>query len=125
MGGPEVLVPLGFFATIIGVVLVPRYFKNREREKMQDTLRAAIEKGQSLPPEVLDAMTRDVRPAVSAGRDLRIGIVWLAIGLGIAGFGLAMGEYSDRAVPPFLGIGAIPGMIGLAFILMSFFNRKR
>ncbi|MBS0297636.1 MAG: hypothetical protein JSR45_15105 [Proteobacteria bacterium] len=122
--GVEILVPLGFFGMIAGVVLVPRYFRNKERTEMQQTIRAAIEKGQPLPPEVLDAMTRDVKPAPSAARDIRVGVVWLAIGLGIAGFGLAMGQYTEAAMPPFLGIGAIPAAVGLAFIVMSFFNNK-
>jgi hypothetical protein len=125
MGGPEILVPLGFFGMIAGVVLVPRYFRSRERREMQQTIRAAIERGQPLPPEVLDAMTRDVRAAPSSGRDIRVGVVWLAIGLGIAGFGLAMSQYSEYAGPPFYGIGAIPAAIGLAFIVMSFFNSNK
>ena len=119
------LVCLIVFGSIASIFIVPRYFKSRERQKLQDTIRLAIEKGQALPPEVLDVMTRDIRPAPSAARDFRVGVVWLAIGLGIAGFGVAMGQYADEAMFPFLGIGAIPGAIGVAFIIMSFFNKRR
>ena len=121
----DVFFPLIFFGFLGAVIIYPRYLKSKEREKTQDTIRAAIEKGQPLPSEVLDAMTRDVRPAATPGRDFRVGIVWLAIALGLAGFGVAMGRYTDEAMFPFLGIAAIPGAIGLAFILLSLFNKER
>lgn len=114
-----------FCGMIAAIFIVPRYFKYRERERMQDTIRAAIEKGQQLPPEVLDAMTRDVRPASSRARDVRVGVIWLAIAAAIAGFGAFIGYYAEEAVPPFLGIACIPGAIGLAFIILSFFNKQR
>ena len=120
-----ILVPIAFFAFLAAVIIIPRYLKSRERQTTQDTIRAAIDKGQPLPPEVLEAMTRDVRPAPSSGRDMRVGIVWLAIAAGVAGFGAAIGYYSDEALPPFLGIAAIPAAIGIAFVALSFFNKQR
>src|SRR4051812_19160199 len=120
MGGPEVLVPLSFFGMIAGVVLVPRYFKSRERREMQQTIRAAIERGQPLPPEMIDAMTRDVRPAASPARDLRAGIVWLsiAVGLGVIGLLAMNADESDGAYVAW-GIAAIPTCVGLAYIALG------
>jgi hypothetical protein len=118
--------PLIFFGFLAAVIIVPRYFKSRERQQMQETIRAAIERGQPLPPEVLDAMTRDVRPAPSAGRDLRIGVVWLAIAAGLAGFGAAIGQLTDDDVLwPFVGMAAVPGAIGLAFVVLALFNKGK
>ena len=51
--GVEILVPLGFFAMIAAIVLVPSFYKTRERADMQQTVRHALDKGQPLPPELV------------------------------------------------------------------------
>jgi hypothetical protein len=123
--GPEIIGPLSFFACIAAIVIVPRYFKSKEREQMQATIRAAIEKGQPLPPEVLDAMTRNVRMRPSSQSDLRAAIVWLAWGLGIAGFFIA-GSYAwDNDMLPLAYFGAIPIFIGAAYLIMALMNAKK
>jgi hypothetical protein len=125
MNGPEVLVPIFFFACLAAIVIVPRYFKSKEREEMQATIRAAIEKGQPLPPEVLEAMTRNVRLRPSSASDLRSAIVWLAWGIGIAGF-FATGSYVwDNDMLPLAYFGAIPGFIGLAYLVMALMAAKK
>ncbi len=123
----EVLVPIAFFAMIAAIVIVPNYLRSQERQKLQDTLRAAIEKGQPLPAEVVTAMTADVkvRPKPSPQRDLRLGIIWLGVAFGIAALGFATSFEEPDALYPTLGVAAFPGFIGLAFIVMSFFGRDR
>jgi hypothetical protein len=127
----EILVPLGFFAMIAAIVIVPRYFRSLERQKLQETLRAAVERGEPIPPEIVQAMTtvpaKEVRAAVRASpdNDLRQGIVWLAIGLGIALMGYFIGFDEPDATSWMLGIAAIPSFIGLAFILLWFAGRKK
>jgi hypothetical protein len=53
-----ILVPIGFFAMIAAIVIVPNYLRVRERQEMQATVRAAIEKGQPLPPELVEALVQ-------------------------------------------------------------------
>ena len=122
-----IFVPITFFLVIAVVVIAPRYFRSREREALQATLRAAIEKGQPLPPEVIDAISRDARPAPSQGRDLRVAIVWLSIAAGVAAFGYALGfnEDTGHAYWPMLGLSAFPACIGLAFLLLAAINRGK
>ena len=120
-----VLICLIIFGSFASLFIVPRYFKNREREKMQDTIRAAIDKGQTLPADLVEAMTRDVRPASSAQRDIRLGVIWLAIAIGLGALGWAAGDYTDDGVQATIGLAAIPGVIGLAFIVLSFFNKNK
>jgi hypothetical protein len=95
-------------------------------------VRRAIDKGQALPPEVIEAMTNDVAKNLpSRTRDIRRGIIWLAIGVGIAAFSLinSMGwsndGWRDNVGDGMLGIAAIPVTIGLAFIVLSFFNKNK
>lgn len=128
MGGmllTEVLVPLGFFTMIAALVIVPRYLKSLERQKLQDTLRAAVERGQPIPSEVIEAMSLDAKPRPSPERDLRVGIIWLGIGLGQAALALMVGMVETDAIYPLMGLAAFPTFIGLAFILISLLSRGR
>ncbi|HEX5377105.1 MAG TPA: DUF6249 domain-containing protein [Phenylobacterium sp.] len=122
-----VLIIFIIFGSIASLFLVPAYLRSQERQKLQETLRAAIEKGQPLPSEVVDAMTKDVkiRPQPSPYRDLRTGIIWVGVAVGVAGLGLALNFEEPDATFPLLGIACFPGFIGLAFILISFLGRGR
>lgn len=123
----EGLGTFAFFAFLTAIILVPRWFKNKERQELQATLRAAIERGQPLPPEVIDSITRDApQPRARAARgrnDLRQGVVWLAVALGICGLGFGIGYESVEAYRVLLGIACIPGFIGLALIAMGLVDR--
>lgn len=123
----DILVPLGLFTMIAAIVIVPNYLRIRERREMQKTVRAAIEKGQPLPPELIEAMSKDVRPrkVSSAHRDLRIGVILLFVAGGIALTGVALGGINDNAMFGTVSGAAIPGMIGLAFLILSFFNPNK
>lgn len=120
------------FGTITAIIVGPSYLKSRERQDMQATVRAAIDKGQPLPPEVIAALGKDVAKNLpSRTRDIRRGVIWLAVGIGIAAFGLINdfsslnGGWEDNAGDGLLGIAAIPVTIGLAFIVLSFFNKNK
>ena len=122
------------FGTITAIIVGPTYFKSRERREMQATVRAAIDKGQPLPPEVIEALSNEATKNIpSRTRDIRRGIIWLAVGIGMAAFSLINDlrgfgdDWSDG--PNFdgglLGMAAIPITIGLAFIVLSFFNKNK
>ena len=121
----DILVPLGFFAMIAAIVIVPRYLKSIERQKLQDTLRASIEKGAELPPEVVQALTSDVKPAPSPYRDLRAGVIWLGLAIGFAALGFAVSFEEPDALYPMLGVAAFPGFIGLALIILAVVARRK
>ncbi len=122
------------FGTITAIIVGPTYLKSKERRDMQATVRAAIDKGQPLPTEVIDALGKEATKNIpSRTRDIRRGIIWMATGIGIAAFSLINDlngfgdDWSDG--PDFdgslLGVAAIPITIGLAFIVLSFFNKNR
>lgn len=121
----DVLVPIAFFSCIAAVCIIPVWLKSRERREMQTTIRTAIEKGQPLPQELIDAMTKEVRLPATALRDLRSGIIWLAVALGLAGLGTMISFEEHDAFHPMLGVAMIPGMIGLALIVLSFLNPNK
>jgi hypothetical protein len=121
----EMLVPIALFAMIAVIVVAPRYLKSQERQKMAETLKAAIEKGQPLPPEVVEALATDVKPKPSPERDLRTGLIWLGVAVGFAAMGIAIGFQEPDATYPMIGVACFPGFIGLAFIVMALVARKR
>src|SRR5437868_10488866 len=117
LGG--VFVSLIFWTFVGAVIIVPQYFKYKDRQKMHETLRVAFEKGQPVPPEIITALQSNVgdRMTPTAERDLRRAIVLIAVGLGLAGLGYGfwygLSSVSDTA--PYIvggiiaGVGAIPG----------------
>lgn len=120
-----ILIPISLFAMIGAIVIVPSWLKSRERRELQATLRTAIDKGQPLPAEIIDAMTKNVKIAPTSLSDLRTGVIWLAVGLGIAAFGYMVGYEEADAFQPLVGIAAIPAIIGLAYIALSFVNPNK
>ena len=118
------------FGTITAIIVGPTYLKSREKREMQATVRHAIDKGQDLPPDLIDAMTKDVASKLSSRtRDIRRGIIWLAVGIGIAAFSvvsdLGGNDWNGGVDNGLLGIACIPAVIGLAFIVLSFFNPNK
>jgi hypothetical protein len=128
----DVLIVGTIFASLVAIIVGPSWLKSRDRREVQQTVRAAIEKGQPLPPEVIDSLSKEAtRNLPSRSRDLRQGVIWLAIGIGLDAFGTISemswgGDGWDG--PDFggiVGIAAIPATIGLAFIVLSFFNKNK
>ncbi|WGM31251.1 DUF6249 domain-containing protein [Brevundimonas sp. NIBR11] len=128
-----VIAILSVFGSITAIAFGPAYLKSKERREMQATVRAAIDKGQPLPPEVIEALGKEATKNIpSRTRDLRRGVIWLAVGIGIAAFG-AVNDMSwgnngwdgHNFGGGLLGIACIPVTIGLAFIVLSFFNKNK
>src|SRR5690348_4589940 len=119
---------------ILGLTLVPRYLRSRDRQKTIELMRLALEKGQPLPPDLVTALsTPEPEPRRRGGQssDLRRAIVLMAVGLGIAGLGAGLGYGIGYASPEggavvggiVAGCGAIPGFIGLAFLVLWLVGR--
>ena len=127
-GTIAVLIPFGFFAMIAAIVIVPRYFRSQERQKMAELMRAAIEHGQQVSPEVMDQLSTSAGKAVmppAPARDLRTGLIWLGVAVGLACMGWALSFEEPDALFPFIGFAAFPAFIGAAFIVMWAVAREK
>jgi hypothetical protein len=95
---------------------------------MQETLRTALEKGQTLPTELVTALQNSVTARTMPTRegDLRRAVVLIAVGLGFCalGYGLWYGLMTVDDTAAYItggctaGAGAIPGLIGVAYLIL-------
>jgi hypothetical protein len=99
------------FATMVAIFAIVLYFRHRRRVILHETLRAMIEKGQPIPPELLSGGVdaRDIGRRRSAYGDLRGGLVLVCVG---AAFFYLHGKW-----------GIIPFAIGVALLIVSAFER--
>jgi hypothetical protein len=94
------------------------WFRYRARREMQETLRVALDKGQDLTPEIIDRLGH---PKAAPDRDLRLGVIWLAIAAGLVMCGFAVPDDSGDALRGILAGAAFPLAIGLAYMILHFF----
>ncbi len=122
----EIFIPISAFVMIILVIWLFQHFSFRKRSEAFQTLRLAIEKGQPLTPDALDAMARISSPIA----DLRRGIVFVAIAAGFASFALIVGSgpglRGDQGefMRGLMGVATFPLFVGLAFLGLHFFANE-
>lgn len=109
-------VPIVMFAGLTVIISLFFWFRFRARSEMQQTIRSAIDKGQELSPALVESLGTSQKR--SKYQDLRNGMIWLAVGAGIALFGVAMGQIEQEVMPIMAGISALPFMIGIAYVIM-------
>lgn len=102
----QVMIPLALFATIAFVVTIVIYASHRRNRQLHETIRLMVEKGQPIPNELLQDVTKIKPPSSDLNRGLRLS----AIGLGLICYFAAQG---DRE----WGMGMIPLLIGVAFLI--------
>jgi hypothetical protein len=119
-----IFIPLIFFVAVVAIVWLFQHFGLKRRAEAFTTLRLAIEKGQPLTPEALEAMARISSPIA----DLRRGIVFVAIAAGFAAFGFTIGYNASGDFREFVrgiyGVSMFPLFIGLAFIGLHVFANE-
>lgn len=133
------MIPIFFMLVIAVLVIGPTYirarFAAREREALHATVRAAIEKGQPVPVELMNSLQSAAQtppPVPTRERDLRAGIICICAGIGIEiiAYGLWFGLSATDDTAAYIaggavaGGGAIPGLIGVGFLLLWYLRRK-
>lgn len=110
------------FASVVGpVILLGVFFwlRFRARREMQETIRAALDKGQELSPELIDRLGH---PKAPKDRDFRLGVIWIAVAVGIAILSFAIPE--EDVTQPMLGIAGFPFVIGAAYLILNKFAKR-
>ena len=116
-GVREILVPLYPFVMAVAIIIIVFYFKHRRNQMMNETLRAMIDKGTPITPELLNSLKGNKNGVGVFGsfarqrNDLRTGAILMGTGLGILFF----------AGKP----GWIVFFIGLAYLIVSRIERNK
>jgi Na+/H+ antiporter NhaD/arsenite permease-like protein len=107
------LIPMVFFSMVAIIAWGFFYFRNRGRTELQATIRQALDKGQELSPELIDRISE---PKPGKMRDLKRGLIWVAVAIGFVGLGFTIPDAEAR--PVMLGFSVFPVAVGLAYILI-------
>jgi hypothetical protein len=99
---------LAAIALPVGIVAIVLTFRHRRQKLAHETMRLMIEKGLPVPTELINPPP-PVRPPKS---DLRRGLIWLAVGIGLAI--LLLKTFEDSGL---WALGLIPAFIGVAYLL--------
>jgi len=105
----EIAVPIASFLFVIALVAVSLSFGFRKERQRQETLRAIIDKGGAIPPELL---TPPESRQDESRKDRRRGIVLIAAALGIGAFLAVTGAGKG------IGIALIPLFIGGGYLVV-------
>ncbi len=116
--GPEILIPLSFFALIAAIILVPIVVRERTKRSAHELVSQALARGQTLDPTLVEQLSRNIADEGNRARKtLGRGVIMLALAAGFIGAGFVGGGWEDAhdmAVP-----AVILGSLGAAFILLA------
>ena len=111
----EEFIPITMFIGLTIVVSLFFWFRYRSRSDLQATVRAAIQQGQELSPEIVDRLGQ---PRRQKDQDLRLALIWLAIAAGLALCGFFVPDPTNHAFYGTLAGAAFPFCIGVAYLIM-------
>ncbi len=118
----DIFVPFVFFGFLAAIILVPIYLRERTKQSAHALISQALEKGQTLDPQILKQLTEGGKPPQDkARRSLGSGIVLLALAGGFVGAAFVMDGFdpSGYAHNGMLVPAVILGALGTAFILLA------
>jgi Flp pilus assembly protein TadB len=109
------LASLAFWGFIAAVVVAGIWYDIRKKAEQQKTIRALVESGQQLDPEVIDSLfKKEVEDPVKVSKDMKLGaVVVCATGVGLALFGVFLSFIDTSAFFAMLGVGAMLFMVAV------------
>jgi len=114
-----VILALGMPVFIVGIIFLFIFRSNAEKQK---TLRMAIEKSDTLPPEFLESLKSLQKKPRTAANDLRAGLILIAIALGLIALDAVTHNY---VIGGLAGVAAIPGFIGIALLILGIIGSRK
>ena len=116
----EEFIPIVLFISTAVVFVFWFYFRHRSRMETQQTFRMALDKGTELSPDFIKHLGE---PEPSKDRDMRRGLIWLSLAVGLVLIGVAVPE--PEAFRGLLAGAALPFCIGCAYMIMYRYGTKR
>ncbi|KDA02909.1 DUF6249 domain-containing protein [Hyphomonas oceanitis] len=109
----DVLVPIVLFSVLPVCIWLVSLFNYKKRLTAHETVRHAIDSGQTISPELIEKMSLLVDPIRA---DLRRGVLFIAFGCAFAVLGMVVGQQEGEAVMPMIGVASFPVFLGLAYL---------
>jgi hypothetical protein len=120
------LIPIAGMAFVLGIILIGALEKAHKDKLRHETIQRALDKGQPLPPELIEG--KSLPPEFSAlfarkaRDDRRGGLIAIAVGIGVYVFFDAM---RAEGVPDGLRwLGLIPALVGGALLINWALERR-
>ena len=115
-----------FFLPVVMVIMFVWFKSNEKRKRYQlqaEMYSKALEKGQSVPADLFDDIKKKRNP-------LNTGIICIATGIGITLFlwlskGAFHSGHSSIEFSRAAALGIIPFLIGVAYVLIHFIEKKQ
>ncbi len=118
----EEMIPIVMFVSIALVFIALFWFRYRSRSEMQQTVRNALDKGIEMSPELIDRLGA---PRPSKHKDLRLGVIWMSLAVGLALIAAVNPGNEPEAVRGILAGAALPFSIGGAYLLLWYFISRK
>jgi hypothetical protein len=106
------LLPFLFVAVIL---LIQARARNRESQRRYDIYMKSLEMGQTIPEHFFDEPKKATQPS----SNLKKGILWLVIGIGIVISFLIIHQKEG------LIVGIIPGFVGIGYLLVHLLDKPK
>jgi len=118
----EALVPISLFGVIALIVWIVFYNRSKTHKESLAIIDKLVERGETVNEETVKAL--GARP-VSPQRDLKIGMILIAIAAALVIFGNVVPD-EDEAPRVLMGIASFPFLVGLVYCSFWFmFDRKK
>jgi hypothetical protein len=117
----EEMIPIVMFTGLTIVFALLFWFKHKNRNDMQQTIRLALDKGHELSPELIDRLSN---PKAGKFKDLRLALIWLALAIGLALCGWAVPDPTGYTLRGCLAGAAFPLALGVAYLIMYRFTGR-
>jgi hypothetical protein len=125
------MIPIFGIGMIVAIVWINRHFRDQEKQRVHETVRLLVEKGQPISSEMLATLSTSVAAVRPRGDDLRRGMVLIAVALAMVSLGWAAyyfgdsGDGGDDWSGLLVGVAAFPGFIGLGYLIFGLLNRNK
>ena len=107
----DLWVPITLFLSFAAICITYLTLHFKYKQRLQDTLKLAIEQGQTLSAETVNSLLVKNKPFA----DLKKGVLLIALGFSVSIF---MGLMTNNDVSEAIAFGVIPVMMGLAYIVV-------
>jgi hypothetical protein len=118
----EVFGPIFFFLAVFGIVAITMWRRLMIERERQQTIRLAIERGQTLDAALVEKMLAP--PTAKPSNPFTWPVAILSTGVGLAAFSLFMRQLEEDAFWPLMGSGSMVAIIGAGLFLNAYLHRQ-